>query len=38
MPVGASLLYVLEMHIGKDWNDSVKNAWVGAYGVITKCM
>ena len=26
------------MHLKEDWNDSVKEAWVAAYGVITNVM
>ena len=37
-PVGAAILYTLQMHLGPDWNDEVQNAWETAYGVISATM
>lgn len=36
--VGNSLLKTFEQYLGKDWTPETKQAWVDAYGVITKLM
>lgn len=36
--VGNSLLKTFEQYLGKDWTPETKEAWVGAYGVITEVM
>lgn len=36
--VGNSLLKTFEQHLGNDWTPETKDAWVGAYGVITEVM
>ena len=36
--VGNSLLKTFEQYLGNDWTPETKDAWVGAYGVITEVM
>ena len=36
--VGNSLLKAFSQHLGSDWTDSTKQAWVDAYGLITNVM
>ena len=37
-PIGEGLIVALEMHLGDDWNDDVKNAWATAFSVIEATM
>ncbi len=36
--IGDALLQALEKHLGKDWNDEVKQTWTMAYGMIADTM
>ncbi|MGK7876213.1 MAG: globin domain-containing protein, partial [Xenococcaceae cyanobacterium] len=36
--VGNALLTTFEQYLGSDWTEEVKQAWVDAYGAITKLM